>query len=248
VAGVTPKAVANNASPDLVPLLMTRPRAASKTFVQGLPAKIKARILPCYSPLMVIKGLDFDLSLAPGDAVIFTSANGVLHGPIGQGQRAYCVGAATTCAASDNGWAAQMMGLTADALVHEMLRKPLEQRLFHLSGVHTRGNIASRLTAQGMHTENIAVYDQIAQSLTTEAVALILAGKPLLVPLFSPRSAVQFANQVPQAATVHVIALSAAVAQGIDSSAYAPVRVAQRPDAGAMLAEIASALDALSLG
>jgi uroporphyrinogen-III synthase len=240
--------VVNNASPDPIPLLMTRPRAASKTFVQALPAAIKGRIVPFYSPLLAIRGLDVDLSLAPGDAVIFTSANGVLHGPKGRGRRAYCVGAATTQIALDNGWAAKMQGLTADALVHEMLRNPVNQRLVHLSGIHTRGNIASRLTAQGVETGNIAVYDQIAQSLTTEAVALISAGKPMIVPLFSPRSAAQFTSEVSQGTFVHVIALSPAVAEAIDGPAYASVQVAQRPDTAAMQVEIGSALDTLSLG
>ncbi|CAN0167421.1 unnamed protein product, partial [Chrysoparadoxa australica] len=241
------KAVANNASPDPVPLLMTRPRGAAERFVASLPPDVRDRVRPIYSPLIAIEGLDADVDFKD-EAAVFSSANGVAHGPLGAGRRAYCVGAATTRAALARGWAAEERGQTAEALIAGLIAHPPAQPLIHLSGVHTRGDIAARLTAQGIQTRNVAIYDQVAQPLTAEARAAVARGNPLMLPLFSPRTAAQFANQVPKAATVHVIALSDAVADPLVGASYGRVTVAARPDANAMSDEIARVLNDMPSG
>lgn len=227
---------------------MTRPRAASQTFVDNLPKELKARITPVFSPLITIDGLRYTATVTDDDAVIFTSANGVSHGPKGNGQPAYCVGAATTEAARENGWAAQTSGETADALVARLVQNPPSKKLIHLSGVHTRGNVSAQLKIHGLNAKNIAVYDQVAQSLSTYARELIASGNTVLVPLFSPRTSAQFAIQAPRATSLHVIALSYAVAQNLEAASYAQIIVASAPNARAMRHAIAATLSDLTAG
>lgn len=226
--------MANNAPPDPIPLLMTRPRAASEAFVAGLSRLTLSQIDVVYSPVLQIVALTADLGLADVDAVVFTSANGVAHGPDGNGRAAYCVGAATTRAAAARGWTARQCGPTADALVGNLISDPPGQSLIHMSGTHTRGDVATRLTKAGIPTRNIALYDQVLHPLTSLAKSLLMSEKPVIVPLFSPRSAAQFAQQVPDARTVHAIALSNAVAQCLPQASYGSVTVADTPDANAM--------------
>ena len=227
---------------------MTRPRAASETFVADLPKDKRAQVAPLYSPLIAIQGLGVRPTISPNDAVIFTSRNAVAHGPDGQDRHAFCVGPATTIAAHKMGWVAQMRGETADALVEDMVQNPPHQSLIHLSGVHTRGDISARLNAQGVQATNVAVYEQIAQPLSTQAREIIEGEKPVLVPLFSPRTSAQFVAEVPLAAAVRVVALSYAVAQQLEAASYAGITVASAPNANAMRSAIGDALADLSSG
>jgi uroporphyrinogen-III synthase len=227
---------------------MTRPRAAAKAFVAALPDHITSQIAVVYSPLLEIVPLRVDVPLRTSDGVVFTSANAVAHGPDGNGRSAYCVGAATTRAATTKGWAAWQCGATAEALVAHLIRTPPPQELIHLSGVHTRGDVAARLTHHGTPTRNIAVYDQLAQALTGPAKILATGAKPLIVPLFSPRSAAQFAEQVPNASAVHAITFSNAVAQSLGQASYGSVTIADTPDVIAMRVAIDAALSNLRSG
>lgn len=240
--------MSNNASPDLIPLLMTRPRAAARAFLASLPKDITAQVTPVYSPLMAIKALGETMTFTPDDAAIFTSANGVVHGPVGDGNRAFCVGEATTKAAADAGWVAEMRGQTADMLVDSILRNKPDQKLIHLCGTHTRGNIVGRLTGYGIIAKNVAVYDQVAQPLTAEARALVAQETPVLVPLFSPRTAALFALEVPRAGSMHIILLSEAVKNELDEHMYASATVADAPDADAMRKTLSRVMSDLSTG
>ena len=100
---------------------MTRPHAASRSFVASLPKNLLARLKPVYNPLIKIISLKYGVSISNTEAAIFTSMNGVIHGPKGNGQKAYCVGAATTQIALEHGWAAHMYGETAEAFLLTLL-------------------------------------------------------------------------------------------------------------------------------
>ncbi len=197
---------------------------------------------------MKIQSLDAKPDILATDAVIFTSSNGVAHAPKGRGQAAYCVGAATTEAARKAGWQAQMRGENAEQLILSLSTKPPAERLVHLSGVHTRGDICDRLSARGLQAVNIPVYDQIAQSLSPDAHKVLADRHLVIAPLFSPRTAAQFAAEVPRAQQVHAIVLSNAVAQSLEQASYATVIVSSSPDVDAMVAAIVTVLSDLPAG
>ncbi|WP_223426467.1 uroporphyrinogen-III synthase [Tateyamaria pelophila] len=209
---------------------------------------IRAQVHPVYSPLITISGLGNDPKLLADDAAIFTSVNGVAHGPEGHGRSAYCVGSATTKAARDRGWRADLRGETADELVTDLVKTPPSERLVHLSGVHTRGNICARLNEYGMQAQNFAVYDQKAQNLSEEARKVLARRYPVIAPLFSPRTSAQFAREVPRSMHVHAIVFSNAVAQNLDQASYATVTVSSAPNFGAMLTALATVLSDLPAG
>ena len=66
--------------------------------------------------------------------------------------------------------------------------------------------------------------------------ALLERGDPVIVALFSLRTARQFAAQSAGLTGFHVVALSAVVAEPLRNRAQSPVFVAERPDAEAMAA------------
>jgi uroporphyrinogen-III synthase len=230
---------------DNVPLLMTRPRAASERFLAEMPEHLAHRVRPIVSPLIEIAPLDVPVTLGAAD-VIFTSSNGVSCAPKGDGRTAYCVGPATTRAAQDRGWRAVQMGENADTLVHALTARQPDAPLLHLTGVHTRGNVADRLRAVGLSVEQIALYNQATPEPTQDARD-VLAGKATLVPVFSPRTAAQLAYHWPNTEHAHICALSRAVAQHLSGS-YGSLTIVNEPNAPAMYAALEKCLSVMDMG
>jgi len=239
---VTVSSVANNAQNTQVPLILTRPRRAAQAFYDGLAPTLRDRLRPVFSPLLDIVPVAGRVVLRATDAAIFTSANGVAHGPDGEERLAYCVGPATTAAAQDRGWIAHQVGVDAQSLIAGLITWAPDGPIYHLSGTHTRGNVAERLKAAGLNVTQVAVYDQRLVPLCDAACDVIRRENRVIVPLFSPRTAQQFANTAPRATSIHVVALSDAVAEAANGIASDRVRIASAPNASAMGDAIGDAL------
>ncbi len=222
----------------MIPLLMTRPRDRAEAFVAALPDGLRAQLAPHYAPLWQIAPVhgdfpDFDIAL-------FTSRNGVLHGPAAQARPAFCVGAATTQAARQAGWQAQMLGRDADELVEALKAQGANARLVHLSGAQTRAAVVPRLKQAGLNVERYVVYEQRALPLTPEAQRL-LQENASIVPLFSPLGASHFATEVCHPSALHVAVISAQTAHALGDLPVAQLAIAAQPDA----ANLSSAIQRL---
>lgn len=217
-------------------LLLTRPEPGSQRVIDQLDPKLRGQVDVVVSPLMRIDPTQERLALEPWRGVIFSSAHGVAAVSGATDRRvtpAYCVGAATTRAARRAGWDAQQMGGTADELVASLLSMRPVGPLVHLRGQHTRGDIAERLTAGGIPCQDRVVYFQYAEALSDEACDLVQGARPVILPLFSPRTATLFFRQS-VAAPLMVAALSAAVAAEVPAQFQASTTIAATPDARSM--------------
>ena len=244
-AGVTPGPVTDNAR---ITLLMTRPRAQSEGFLRDLPAALAQGLDPIISPLIEIAPLDHDIQIAPDDAVIFTSANGVATGPHGTGQTAYCVGPATTEAAQAKGWAARQSGASSADLIKSLIKAAPKTRIWHLAGFHTRGQVTEKLGEAGLNVTHIPLYDQILAPLTDTAKKALTGGNPVIVPLFSPRTARQFAIQAPSNISPYVIVISKAVAGELAGTHFEHCTIADSPDAHGMLRAVENRVRTSQMG
>ena len=216
-------------------LLMIRPEADSRRFLDALPVAVRQGAV--VSPLMriVTRQPAPDLSGAAG--VILTSANGVeaaaqmdvlARGP------AFCVGPRTTAAAAAQGWEAEMAGACADALVETLLRTRPRAPLVHLRGAHGRGAVARRLAEAGIATSEAVIYEQLETGPSDAARRLLDGVDPVLVPLFSPRSAKLFCALGPVRAPLVLPAISASAALPVRHLPGAEVHIAASPDGEAM--------------
>ncbi|WP_342586077.1 uroporphyrinogen-III synthase [Leisingera sp. ANG-M1] len=222
---------------------MTRPLAAAKRFTAGLPADARAGLQVVHAPLIEIRPAGTPVQLDGAKGVIFTSANGVETASRETTARlpAYCVGERTAQAAMETGWTASCAGICADELVAALLQQRPEGPLLHLRGAHARGNIAQRLEDAGLPCREQVVYDQVLLPLTEEAQAVLSAQNDVIVPLFSPRTARHFANLCGDAANLHLIALSQAVAEPLKGLNCKALRVSKAPAAKAMAAAVLDA-------
>lgn len=231
-----------------IPLIMTRPVEANARFIRQLPAPLSERLEVIESPLVEIVSESADFEIAVGEAVIFTSTNGVRYAPEGQGRQAFCVGQRTTEVANAAGWDGVFCGQTSDALVSSLLENPLSIRLWHVAGRHTRGQIAERLTAGGLQVTRVAVYDQVLRPLTLQAKSVLQQEKTVILPIFSPRTATQFAQDCPAGAHPHIVALSEAVAAPMAQLNCASFEIAATPDAQAVVKCLEKLVARISLG
>ncbi|MFB2594321.1 uroporphyrinogen-III synthase [Paracoccus sp. p4-l81] len=228
-------------------ILLTRPAPAAARFAALLAQGPAAACPVLASPLMRIELLtppaDQIAAARAADQVIFSSENGVAGlaalMPSG-GRRAWCVGDRTAQAARAAGYDAVAAQGDAPSLRALIGAAAPRGRLVHARGRHIVAPLADQLTAGGLPCDQITVYDQVDLPLSGAARDLLAGAVPVLVALFSPRSARLFAAAAGGArAPLWVAAISAAVGQAAAPLAPARLAIAARPDADAMAAAIA---------
>ncbi|PSL15089.1 uroporphyrinogen-III synthase [Shimia abyssi] len=216
-------------------ILLTRPVEAGQEFAAKLAQVGVSEPIVC-SPSMRVEPEEVP-GLAGVEGVIFTSQNGVAAVD-GRDLPAWCVGDATAAAARSKGWRAISAGGDAETLYQRILADAPQGPLLHLRGEHARGALAERLSGVGVRTRDQVVYRQVSQELN-EGAKRLLAGKyPVLVPLFSPRTARLLVEAGPFTAPIYAVVISDAVAENLAGLECEVVEVAQNPDATSMIAAI----------
>lgn len=224
-------------------LLLTRPAAASAR-TRAEIARLRPDTRVVISPAMEIVPIPATIDTTPA-GLILTSENGAeAAGRMGlpQGMVAWCVGTRTAEVARAFGFDAVNADGDAEILLRAILSAPDTGPLLHLRGEHARGDIAPRLRAAGRAAQDIVVYRQEDRPLSPEARAVLAGAAPVILPLYSPRTAAIVAEQGPFSAPLHVIAISAAAARAAERLEPARISQIDNPDGQSMLSEIVDSL------
>lgn len=228
-------------------ILLTRPLPQSQRFAAQLRARWPDLSL-MIAPLMAPEFLMPDLPQKDFAALILTSETGaeaarrISAAGVALPNRAFCVGDRTALAAEAAGFQAQSAQGDAEALIAHIRANPPRGPLLFLHGAQTTGDIAERVNSANTETVSAVAYAQSPQPLTEAATHLLRQPDPVILPLFSPRSARIFGTACPEGAArapLWVAALSPAVAQMAADLAPDRMRTATRPDAAAMLDALA---------
>jgi uroporphyrinogen-III synthase len=217
-------------------LLLTRPEPASRRFLAELEALAGRRIAAVMAPVLAIEPVPVALAERPA-ALVLTSENGAGRaGALGlAGLTAWCVGPRTAHAARAAGLRAIEAGPDAEGLVARLLAERPEGPLLHLRGEHAAAPVAARLRAGGIEVGEAVAYRQRALPPTGAARAALGGERPVVLPLFSPRSAALVAGWgVGAGAPLHVVAISPAAARAAAPLGARTLDVAARPDGAAM--------------
>lgn len=210
-------------------LLLTRPEPASRRFAAAA-AHLGLGVV--ISPVLSIVPVAHDAArLGDAAGLVFTSVHGVAAAGAGRGRPAICVGPATAAAARASGFA--VTEGPGDAARMLPLLQGLGPGWLHPHGAH----VAKRLPVPGM-----AVYDQQARALDGAARALLAGAAPVILPLFSPRSARILGEQVGDARAPLWLAPISAAADAAWPAGAARRALAPVPDASGVLAAIESLL------
>ena len=216
-------------------VLITRPEAAARRFAAQIEALGLRHVI---APLLRIAPLPHDTAaVRDAKGLVFTSENGVRFAGPGNGRPAWCVGPRTAEAARAAGY--DVTEGPGDAAGLIPLIGDLGPGWLHPHGAH----VAARLPVPG-----IVVYDQQALPLPPGGAALLRGAAPVILPLFSPRSARLAAGAAQNArAPLWIVPISpAAEAAWAGAWTGGPLRseVADRPDAEGIVRAIRRLLDA----
>jgi len=108
--------------------------------------------------------------------------------------------------------------------------------LLQLCGDHVAGDLAGLIGLIGPQITPDVIYRQHAQGLSEAAQALLAGDAPVLLPVFSPRSARLLAPDLEKArAPLCLAAMSHAVARALPVQAACDLVTAPQPDARGML-------------
>ena len=229
-----------------VPLLLTRPEVQGADFAARLLSEFGDRVAIIKTPLLTPRFFAPVLPHGPFSAMILTSQTGVegyvrlglaLHLP----KEVFCVGERTARAAC----AAQLMPVAvakdAASLIAQISALKPKGALLHLRGRETRGDICNLLISAGIETVDVVIYGQDPLPFNNAATKTLNGNRPVLVPLFSPRTAVLFTaglSQITVNSPLFVAAMSDEVALAAGALG-AQIKIAKQPDAAAMIDVVA---------
>lgn len=225
-------------------LLMTRPVADGQRLAKAVAEQCPVSFDTIYSPVIRIVDEPVVADVPPAGLVL-TSANGALAAgrlPELTGLPAWCVGDHTADVARQQGFNAVSAGRDADALVRLVLAQRPFGPLLHLHGAHVRGDVATRIIAGGIPCQSAIAYRQEAQVLSDSALAALNGVRPVILPVYSPRTGQIIAQQGPFSAPLHIVAISSATAETCRSLRPKALRQALNPDSAAMIGEICKLL------
>ena len=214
-------------------LILTRPADRSEAFLSLCERRLGRRLPSVISPVIEILPSGDIPDLSPYRTVILTSASAVVRlaeAGVLAGQRVATVGERTAALARESGAEATCLGENVDTFLSGA--GDLAVPCIHCHGQHVRGRLAERLTERGTPCDAVVVYDQVSRPLTPAARALLSGPNPVVLPLFSPRTARLVAQGGSITAPRIVIAMSKAVAE--EWPAGGDVRIAQEPTIDAM--------------
>ncbi|MDG2405928.1 MAG: uroporphyrinogen-III synthase, partial [Paracoccaceae bacterium] len=220
-----------------ITLLLTRPLEQATAFAQRF---IQSRLKICISPLLEIIFQANLPNITPYQSLIFTSANGVkAFASLAQDCTlpSFTVGQTTADIALAVGLPAKMLGLDVAELTAALQKQAPASPCLHLCGAVTAGNLAADLTRSGIPTDAAILYHQNPLPLSPAAQDLLRGNDPIIVPLFSPRSAHQFGKewtQIGNIAQIYPVALSAAVATELPTEILSGLEMAAEPTVSAM--------------
>ncbi len=179
-------------------------------------------------------------------AVILTSANAVrcAGGRAAPFQHlpAFAVGVATATAARAAGWRDVRDGGGTVAALCDTVVAAGFSRALHLAGADR----TAAVPPPGLSVEVRDVYAALPVALPTAVLGQLATGAIDLVPLYSPRSAAEFARQIDGAAVARALLTLVAISRAAAAAAgtgWRHVAVAESPDDDALFAAAAGVCD-----
>ena len=233
-------------------LLLTRPQASSEAFWAALPKQVRDSVDFLINPLMSIHvtGPLPDMEGVAG--LIFTSANAldayVALGGTALDIPAIAVGTGTGKAVRALGFKTDVAGGSADQVVEHVLGHGYSAPLMHLRGENAIGDIARRLTAAGVETSEAVLYTQKLETFAETTREALSQDRPILAPVFSPRTARQLGRESLGFDHIRFAAMSQAIADALPEDAAQRTKISRRPDREGMIALVTEMVaDAVSL-
>jgi uroporphyrinogen-III synthase len=199
-----------------------------------LPDEVEVLI----SPVMEIRPVNFSVDFDRYSTLVFSSGNGVRAAAAREnlsGRRGIVVGDRTAEVARDCGMDVVSAKGGSQELLSAVKKAKPSGRVLLVRGKHTTGDVKKGLISAGIDTDSVVGYDQVSMPLSPAAIHVLRGERRVIIPLFSPRSAVLLAKEIGQCdccAPLVLVAMSRQilagwVGQGTDQSVVATDRTAK---------------------
>jgi uroporphyrinogen-III synthase len=215
-------------------ILLTRPKPQAQEFADALAAEIDADI--AIHPMQdIVICAPPDPRPVDYDAYVFTSPNGAraAHHWGLPSRPAYVVGQKT--AAATQGDAVFCADGDSDDLVDLIDKHAPRGPLLYLHGTHVAGQITQDLEQRGITCHGYVAYDQQALPVGDDLRSVLSGPRPVMIPVFSPRSAKLLIETGENPQNWHIIAMSHKVAAIFDHIPCKKITIIERPNGPAML-------------
>jgi uroporphyrinogen-III synthase len=221
-------------------ILIVRPEPQASRFADELRADVGDAADVVVAPLLAPRFFGAPIDGNGYGAAVFTSETAVTGAArlwTGAKGLAFAVGDRTAEAASALGWLCESADGAGPELASLIARSGLPGPMIWPKGKHGGRSLSDSAAALGLDIVPQVVYEQEPVTALPEAAATH-AGRRLILPLFSPRSA-RLARERLAGASIEAVAISEATA----AAWGAPVtRVAEKPNGAAMRAAIVAIL------
>ena len=223
-------------------LLITRPQDAAERFLAQVKAQLP-EVSAIVSPAMKFDSVDVP-NPPKAATLILTSAQAVQEAArLGYGCAAVCVGQRTTEMAQAAGMVARFGGQDVQSLIANTRQDRPKGPIVYIRGEHVASDIVTELKPD-LKIDEVIAYRQIAAPLSEAAHRVLEGNLPVVLPLFSPRSA--WLVQVRVTAPLHVIAMSQRVAEAARHLNVSGIETVPEPTSKAMVAATCHRLRSLS--
>lgn len=217
-------------------VLITRPADAAERFRAALKQSagpFRSLILPAFE--IVSSGA----SIPDFDVGIFTSRAGIVFAPKGRNRVAYCVGDATADAATRSGYRAHSAQGSASDLCQVILEQAPQDKLLHIRGEVSLGDVMATLSAGGLQCSEVVAYRKDPKRLDRNMLEPVAEAKKLIVPLFSAETVSIIGSWDVDFSPATAVSISAAVGHVAAALNPAEIVVADAPDLPSMVASTA---------
>lgn len=167
---------------------------------------------------------------------IFTSRAGVSFAPAGADRLAYCVGDATAHAATQAGYRAVSSSGSAPELCALILADAPSEKLLHVRGEVSRGDVINTLRDGGLDCAQAVVYRKQPTQIDNHDAAVLENATSLLIPVFSAETVSIISDWRVDLTGAHVIAISQFVADSAAVVSPVSITVSDKPDLTSMVA------------
>ena len=228
-------------------LLLTRPEQQSRRLARAAQVRFPDLEI-VISPLM--QAVFLDAEIPAGTGLIFTSETAVAAYCKASADRdavAWCVGPQTAAAAADAGFVTRTgPGTALELMQHIQAENPVGPLIWP-HGKNIAFDIARGLNSAGIETVPVVLYRQDPVPLSDKAARALAGDAPVLVPVFSQRSArLLIPSLQGRTAPLYVAAISQNAADELRDVAPDRLCIAQTPDGDGVLEAIGQLLAQIS--
>ena len=224
----------NNPDQKNVLLLLTRPLDGNERFCSNIKHLLnRCEILD--NPIQKIEFLPAADEVKKKSILIFTSINGLRSAEKYNliNKKCFVVGENTKRVATSLGYEVLGFASNQENLLKLIKSNKPSENMVHIRGKHTVGNLCDSLKRSAVSCMDIVGYNQKPLKIKKKTLQKIQSGKPVILPIFSSRTAELLKSNL-DLTGFNIVAISEAVEKILEGIELGELVISEQPDLKSM--------------